>query len=421
MDKVALGHSYVAEVEKHSSQTDAARGFGGKYGVQKERVDKSAVGFEYKGAVEQHASQKDYSRGFGGKYGVEKEKVDKTALGYDYKGETEKHQSQKDYSHGFGGKYGVEKEKVDKAALGYDYKGETEKHQSQKDYATGFGGRYGVQTDRVDKSAASFTDMQAPTSSYQKTRPVEASSVGAGSLKARFENLAKASDEENQRRTEEERARRQAREQREQEEARRRQQEVKERSREEEPPVHQDPPIPELRTTQVHRELPKIPREECEPKDEPEYDEPPSLPPRSDDLLEEEEGDADYENLGEPETPPHLFPQTTPLTGDNSWCDYSQMEETQNNCQSPSVWGSMQDLTSWSFNDHENADGDYEEMPGGLSAKALYDYQGEGDDEISFEPDDIITGIDMVDESWWRGHCRGRHGLFPASYVELIQ
>ncbi|MBN3301563.1 NBEA protein, partial [Amia calva] len=36
------------------------------------------------------------------------------------------------------------------------------------------------------------------------------------------------------------------------------------------------------------------------------------------------------------------------------WCDYSQMEETQNNCQSPSVWGSMQDLTSWSFNDHEN-------------------------------------------------------------------
>lgn len=37
----------------------------------------------------------DYSKGFGGKYGVEREKVDKAALGYDYKGETEKHQSQK--------------------------------------------------------------------------------------------------------------------------------------------------------------------------------------------------------------------------------------------------------------------------------------------------------------------------------------
>lgn len=37
----------------------------------------------------------DYSKGFGGKFGVEKEKVDQAAVGYDYKGETEKHQSQK--------------------------------------------------------------------------------------------------------------------------------------------------------------------------------------------------------------------------------------------------------------------------------------------------------------------------------------
>lgn len=35
-----MGHEYVAEVEKHSSQTDAARGFGGKYGVEKDRADK---------------------------------------------------------------------------------------------------------------------------------------------------------------------------------------------------------------------------------------------------------------------------------------------------------------------------------------------------------------------------------------------
>lgn len=30
----------MADVEKHSSQTDAAKGFGGKYGVQKDRQDK---------------------------------------------------------------------------------------------------------------------------------------------------------------------------------------------------------------------------------------------------------------------------------------------------------------------------------------------------------------------------------------------
>ncbi len=32
------------------------------------------------------------------------------------------------------------------------------------------------------------------------------------------------------------------------------------------------------------------------------------------------------------------------------------MEETQNNCQSPLDWGSMQDLTAWSFSDHEKGE-----------------------------------------------------------------
>lgn len=38
--QAALGHDYVADVEQHSSQKDAAKGFGGKFGVQKDRVDK---------------------------------------------------------------------------------------------------------------------------------------------------------------------------------------------------------------------------------------------------------------------------------------------------------------------------------------------------------------------------------------------
>lgn len=42
-----------------------------------------------------------------------------------------------------------------------------------------------------------------------------------------------------------------------------------------------------------------------------------------------------------------------------------------------------------------------------------------GDDEISFDPDDIITNIEMIDEGWWRGVCRGAYGLFPANYVEV--
>lgn len=37
----------------------------------------------------------DYSSGFGGKYGVQADRVDKSAVGFDYQGKTEKHDSQK--------------------------------------------------------------------------------------------------------------------------------------------------------------------------------------------------------------------------------------------------------------------------------------------------------------------------------------
>lgn len=48
------------------------------------------------------------------------------------------------------------------------------------------------------------------------------------------------------------------------------------------------------------------------------------------------------------------------------------------------------------------------------------DYQATGEDEISFDPEEIIEDIDQVDEGWWMGTCHGQRGLFPANYVELI-
>ncbi|XP_037392006.1 drebrin-like b isoform X7 [Pygocentrus nattereri] len=57
----------------------------------------------------------------------------------------------------------------------------------------------------------------------------------------------------------------------------------------------------------------------------------------------------------------------------------------------------------------------------GTCARALYDYQAADDTEISFDPDDIITGIEMIDEGWWRGYGPDGHfGMFPANYVELM-
>ncbi|XP_069034435.1 drebrin-like b isoform X2 [Embiotoca jacksoni] len=57
----------------------------------------------------------------------------------------------------------------------------------------------------------------------------------------------------------------------------------------------------------------------------------------------------------------------------------------------------------------------------GTCARALYDYQAADDTEISFDPDEIITGIEMIDEGWWRGYNPDGHfGMFPANYVELM-
>lgn len=49
-----------------------------------------------------------------------------------------------------------------------------------------------------------------------------------------------------------------------------------------------------------------------------------------------------------------------------------------------------------------------------------FSLSADGEDEISFDPDDIIEDIDEVDEGWWMGTCHGQRGLFPANYVELI-
>lgn len=58
---------------------------------------------------------------------------------------------------------------------------------------------------------------------------------------------------------------------------------------------------------------------------------------------------------------------------------------------------------------------------GGVTAIALYDYQANDNDEISFDPQDVITDIVQVDDGWWQGSCKGKFGLFPANYVELRQ
>lgn len=416
--KVSEEHDVLKKKEMESGPK-ASHGYGGRFGVERDRMDKSAVGHEYVADVEKHSSQTDAAKGFGGKYGVERDRADKSAVGFDYKGEVEKHASQKDYSHGFGGRYGVEKDKRDKAALGYDYKGETEKHESQRDYAKGFGGQYGIQKDRVDKSAVGFNDMEAPSTAYQKTTPIEAASSGARGLKAKFESMA----EEKRKREEEEKAQQMARLQQERKAVVKMGREAQQalvpseepiapaplpkKMSEAWPPAESRPPEPEPSRTSKENPVPFLNMRQNLPDYPPEdNEEAPALPPRTPEgfqLAEEpvyeaapdpependyedvedihrqdEEAEGDYEDVLEPENPPFPSSQAGP-SGSTAGA------------------GAM-----------------------GTSAVALYDYQGEGSDELSFDPDDVITDIEMVDEGWWRGRCHGHFGLFPANYVKLL-
>ena len=57
------------EALKKKAELDPTKfGFGGKFGVQTDRMDKSAVGHDYQAPLQKHASQKDYATGFGGMY-----------------------------------------------------------------------------------------------------------------------------------------------------------------------------------------------------------------------------------------------------------------------------------------------------------------------------------------------------------------
>ncbi|OXB73600.1 UNVERIFIED_CONTAM: hypothetical protein H355_002053, partial [Colinus virginianus] len=423
MDKSAVGHEYQSKLSKHCSQVDSVKGFGGKFGVQTDRVDQSAVGFEYQGKTEKHASQKeyaciesffisffsffalnaDYSSGFGGKYGVQADRVDKSAVGFDYQGKTEKHESQKDYSKGFGGKYGVDKDKVDKSAVGFEYQGKTEKHESQKDYVKGFGGKFGVQTDRqdkcalgwdhqekvqlhesqkdyskgfggkygvqkdrMDKNASTFEDIEKPASAYQKTKPIEAGetqypypiseatasyfiyNVTVANIRANFENLAKEKEQEDRRKAEAERAQRMAREKQEQEEARRKLEEQAKAKKQ------TPPPSPTAQPT-----APKTP----------------SSPVYQDAVSYDAE--SAYKN---------------------SSTVYSAAQEP----------GSGYKTTESDYQEAvSQREAEYEPETVYEVAGAGDHYQAAGDDEISFDPDDIITNIEMIDDGWWRGVCKG--------------
>lgn len=464
MDKSALGHDYVEKVEKHASQKDYTTGFGGKFGVQSDRVDKCAATWEHKEKVEKHSSQKDYATGFGGKFGVQTDRVDKSAVGWNHIEKVDKHESQKDYSKGFGGKFGVEADRQDKSAVGWDHIETVQKHESQLDHKVGFGGKFGVQTDRKDKSALGWDHVEKPKmhesqvdhkigfggkfgvqsdrmdksalgfqeqdkigTNYTKTKP-DIGSAKPSNIRARFENFAVAAEEETRKKAEEQKRLRLEKDKKDRDEAAKRANNVNETVEPKKP--ERKGPIntgreqgvgnainnfnrqPDISTESVRKEQIVLPKEDSRPVVQPDViptntapaphsvdqPAPTSPPPPPNAVVAEEEPSTQtvvarsQPEVLEPEISPAPAPIETPTVPTEVVAtEQEEPEEFILSADNP-----------------------------GVQAIALYDYQAAADDEISFDPDDRITHIEMIDEGWWRGLCNNQYGLFPANYVQLI-
>ncbi|KAL8575784.1 Growth factor receptor-bound protein 2 [Nucella lapillus] len=53
--------------------------------------------------------------------------------------------------------------------------------------------------------------------------------------------------------------------------------------------------------------------------------------------------------------------------------------------------------------------------------EAKFDFEPQDADELGFRRKDRIRVIEQSNDNWWKGELNGREGVFPATYVEVMQ
>lgn len=54
--------------------------------------------------------------------------------------------------------------------------------------------------------------------------------------------------------------------------------------------------------------------------------------------------------------------------------------------------------------------------------RAMYDYEAQDDDEVSFQDGDLIVNVSSIDGGWMTGQVQrtGQVGMLPANYVQVV-
>eukprot|EP00475_Leptophrys_vorax_P041409 TRINITY_DN7806_c0_g1_i1.p1 TRINITY_DN7806_c0_g1~~TRINITY_DN7806_c0_g1_i1.p1 ORF type:complete len:867 (-),score=162.65 TRINITY_DN7806_c0_g1_i1:55-2655(-) len=68
----------------------------------------------------------------------------------------------------------------------------------------------------------------------------------------------------------------------------------------------------------------------------------------------------------------------------------------------------------------KHSSGMFESAPSAhVIGRAVFDFEGDDYDQLSFQVGDLITIIEQDPSGWWTGEIKGRVGMFPYNYVEI--
>ncbi|KAB1275289.1 Src substrate cortactin [Camelus dromedarius] len=296
------------------------------------------------------------SCGYGGKLSVEQDSMDKSAVHHEYQSKLSKHYLQVDPNQGFGSKFGIQVDRVDQLAVGFEYQGKTGKHASQKDYSSGLGGKYGPAGQPWGQERDGLR-LQGKTEKHGLQKDYSRSLRGKNG-------------------------------------------------------------IDQARQTRVL--LAGITRRNCSCMNPPkkhyikgsgrEYGAQKDGTSKKASPFEDV---AKVASSHQKAAPVEAVNSRTSIVGaDWKPRDWKPREgKTKRTRRQAEVERAGKEEKRREIDAYDQCESDL-----GITAIALRDPQAAGGDEVSFHPDDIITYVAMMDDSWWRGLCHGRYWLFPANY-----